>query len=568
MKKLWIYAVIAALAGAVSGCLEDNNNYDYKQINEMKGNWGYFGNFEDNYSVIEGQELTLAPTFKFTIDSINPDVSYEWYVNQKLQADETNSTYTFVSNKSGTYEVTFAVKDNKSGVKFARSTKVKVRAIYQRGWVILSNENGRSVLHFIVPTTHKYQATYDDETFTRDSLVYHDVMRDIAPNLGNNPVGLMNNVGNMDYHNDLGIEVYDELVVKQDQWVELNGNSLEREVYTYQEFGKDVPATFSPAEAAMTYSAKAILDKNGLIYWENKGDVSDFHAGFYTSVGLDNNALFSRLFQAYKFNIYGTDVMLALKKEDNSLVGILDMAHNNKGTTITEESSSESGNIFNIQHDSSDGVSRFTNIDKEVIDAKPAPYDSYGDITVADPYWIALLKDRNSNNYELRSFGLEADRDYVKCIDYYENSIGAISDYRGMTVFGNKRYVVIANGNQLYYYQYGVDEDTDTEHKGQLMPLGEAFQSGIKSLSSIDVVNYLWFQKYPYNGQLGVALEDGSFYIFDVKETRNQYGTCTEVSRTQVYPNEKTSNENKNFGKIVDVLYKIGNGMDYMDFSF
>lgn len=567
MKKLWIYAVIAALAGTVSGCLEDNNNYDYKQINEIKGAMYNFDNFEDTYSVIEGQELILAPTFKFTIDSINPDVSYEWYVDQKLQADETNATYTFVSNKSGTYEVTFAVKDNKSGVKFSKSSRLKVRAIYQRGWVILSNENGRSVLHFIVPTTHKYQATYGGETFTRDSLVYHEVMRDIVPNLGNNPVGLMNNVGYVDYYNELGIEVYDELVVKQDQWVELNGNSLEREVYTYQEFGEDVPATFSPVEAAMTFSAKAVLDKNGLIYWENKGDVTDFHAGFYTSVGLNNNMLFSRLFEAYKINSLQTNVMLGLTKENNSFIGILDLAYKNKGTAITENSSKSSGNIFDIGYESSDGVSRFTNIDKEVIDAKPAPYDPDNDFTIADPYWVALLKDRNSNSYELRSFGLDANNTYVKCIDYYENPIGAISDYRCMTVFGNKRYVVIADGNQLYYYQYGVDEDTDTEHKGQLMPLGEAFQSGIKSLSSIDVVN-LRSQKYPYNGQLGVALEDGSFFIFDVKETRNEDGTCTEVSRNQVYPNEKTSNENMNFGKIVDVLYKIGYGADCMSFDF
>ena len=49
------------------------------------------------------------------------------------------------------------VKDNKSGVRFAMSTFVKVRSIYQRGWCILSDEGGRSVLHFIVPTTFTYE---------------------------------------------------------------------------------------------------------------------------------------------------------------------------------------------------------------------------------------------------------------------------------------------------------------------------------------------------------------------------------------------------------------------------
>ena len=69
----------------------------------------------------------------------------------------------------------------------------------------------------------------------------------------------------------------------------------------------------------MTYTAKALLDKNGLIYWEKKADAADFHAGTYMSIGLNNETRFSRLFQAYKFNYYYTNVMLALTKEDNSL---------------------------------------------------------------------------------------------------------------------------------------------------------------------------------------------------------------------------------------------------------
>jgi hypothetical protein len=62
----------------------------------------------------------------------------------------------------------------------------------------------------------------------------------------------MNNIGYIDYNLQYGISVYDELVVKQDRWVELNGNTLEREVYTDEEFRGDIPAHFSPIEAAMT----------------------------------------------------------------------------------------------------------------------------------------------------------------------------------------------------------------------------------------------------------------------------------------------------------------------------
>lgn len=565
MKKIGLYAIAVAFIGMLSGCLDDDNSYDYKPVNELQGGIGNFGNFAYEYSVISGQELKLEPTFKLSIDSLHPDVNYAWYVNHQLQADETGPTYTFKSEKSGTYEVTFVVQDNKTGIKFAKSTNVKVRSVYQRGWAILSDENGRSVLHFIIPDTYKYQVTYNGTTFTRDSLVYHEVRRDVAPGLGTNPVGLMNNIGNMDYYSEYGIEVYDELVVKQDTWVELNGNTLEREVYTYQEFGdaSQVPADFSPVEAAMTYSAKAVRDKNGLVYWENKGDVTDFHAGFYTSVGLNNNTAFSRLFEAYKFNQYNTNVILALTKEDNSFVGILDMGYANNGTAITEISSYTSGNMFSIAEEETDYLS---NIEKEVVDALPAPYDSGNDITSAEAYWVALLKD-DANRYDLWNFALKGNRNGVKCTDFYENSLGVISDYRDMAVFSNKRYVVIADGNQLYYYQYGWDYQTGVEYKGNLMPLGESLPAAVKSLSSIDIQNNTYQQKYPANGHLGVALENGDFYIFDIKETRDEEtGTCQAVGMTQVFPNETVTDNH--FGKIVDVIYKYGRAMDYMEFAF
>lgn len=67
MRKLGIYAVIVVLVGVVSSCLDDDNNYNYKQINEMQGGALNFENFNLDYSVIEGEELVLAPTFKFTI---------------------------------------------------------------------------------------------------------------------------------------------------------------------------------------------------------------------------------------------------------------------------------------------------------------------------------------------------------------------------------------------------------------------------------------------------------------------------------------------------------------------
>lgn len=37
MKRIGIYVVIVLFAGIVVSCLDDDNNYNYKQINEMQG---------------------------------------------------------------------------------------------------------------------------------------------------------------------------------------------------------------------------------------------------------------------------------------------------------------------------------------------------------------------------------------------------------------------------------------------------------------------------------------------------------------------------------------------------
>lgn len=561
MRKIWILASMALWAFGMSGCLDDDNNYDYKDINTLEKGEQNFGNIKKEYSLLEGEELTLAPTFKFTIDSVHPDVSYEWYVNHELQAGETGPTYTFCSDKCGTYEVTFAVKDNKSGVKFAISVRVKVRSLYQRGWCILSEDNGRSVLHFIIPTTYSYETTFNGEKAMRDSLVYHQVRKDIIPDLGTNPVGLLNNVNIVDYLNEYGMEVYDELVVQQDRWVELNGNTLEREVFTDQEFKGDLPADFAPKEASMNSTTKAILDENGLIYWMNKADIADFHAGFYTAVGLNNNQKFSRLFQSPKWNDNNCVAVLALREADNSFVGIYDGASAYGSTTITENSQSMCGTVYDI----TDDQGKFKNLQKDVVEVLPAAYEGGFDISTANPGWLALLKDQNSSHsYELRYFLLDGDRREITCEEYYEYPNITINDYRDMAVFNNRHYAVIADGNQLYYFQYFYDYYSGMEGSATMMPLGEAFSSPIKALYGFDLHSYM----QSYYGQLGVALEDGSFYIFSIKETLDGDGVCTGVSRTQAFPDAHTPDEDKNFGKVVDVLYKMGNGMDYMSFTF
>lgn len=564
MKKIGIYAVITVFLGLLSACLDDDNNYNYIDVNEVQGGAFSFKNFEDSYSILEGDEMVFTPTFKFSIDSIQPDVRYEWYLDRKLLADETTSTYTFKAEKCGIYQLTFAVIDNKSGIKYGKSTYISVRSLYQRGWTILSEEEGthRSVLHFIIPTSFKYTSTFEGKEFTRDSIFYQKVRRDFAPNLGTNPTGLLNNVGDMDCDGAFGITLFDEMIVKQDRWVELNGNTMEREVYTDEEFYGDIPENFSPVEGSMTYSAKVLRNSDGMIYWQHKSNVVDFHAGAYLSIPLDNSTKFSRLFPAMKFN-RDMNVMLAVREKDNSFVGILDRGHTVTGSPdITQNSIYTSGNVHDISEDV--GENHFRNIKSTIVDAFCITDAS--DITYCNSAWIAFLKDDNQS-CQLRYFALEGKKSRISCTDYCEVPLGVVPDFRDVANFGNRRFVVYADGNQLYYCQYGKFGYYFDTYIGEPMKLGEPLPGKVKKLEGFDLTNNEYNQKYPYPAQLGVALEDGSFYIFGITEKKVK-NICKSVELKQEYPNSHTSEENKKFGNIIDVKYKLGNGFDYRSFAF
>ena len=174
MKKITVYILLLLLLSSICSCLDDKNNYDYTPINELKGT---ISNIEKNYSVGIDEDLVITPTFEFTIDKTDPDVSYEWRLDGELLNVKAPS-YTFNSHKIGLFELTFSVIDNKTGVKYSASTDILVRSPYQRGWVVLSDVDGKSTLSFIkIKTLYGVSETVNiwGEKVVRDSIAYHSV---------------------------------------------------------------------------------------------------------------------------------------------------------------------------------------------------------------------------------------------------------------------------------------------------------------------------------------------------------------------------------------------------------
>ena len=454
-----------------------------------------------------------------------------------------------------------------ASLPYGVSTTIKVMAAYQRGWVLLSKgEDGRAILNFITPSSIKYTTTFEGKEFSRDSIVYKSATLDLNRNLGKNPTGMFLCVGNADYYGDFGIEEFDEVIIKGDQWEELNGNTLEHETYTLEEFGDDLPEGFKPAEGTYTYSLKALRSEDNYIYCNVKTDAADFHIGNFISMPLNNSMKFKRLFSGYKYGV-NFNTLLALS-EDNSLMAIADggtVPSYGSQATISEYSRYKTGNVYDVTCEEDKTVS-FKQMKDNIIELLPASDAS--EYQYSDPWYVALTQDPVSKQYSLMNFMINASYrslSFVHAEEYTKRPFGMIGNYKDMTVFPYKHYVIVADGNKLWYCQYGMIAETDNELLGERI-LIKTFDHDIVSVKAQDVRVNKYNNKYDYPGQLGVALDNGEFFIFSLNEQKDVEGNCEAVNMVQVFPNEFVK-DNK-FGTIVDVLYKGGQAKNYIMYQF
>ena len=574
MKRKSIYLFILAGLIALSGCLDDKNNYDYTDINELEGE---ITGMKDEYSISYSEDLTITPAFKFTIDRENPDVSYEWRLDGNLLQGETGPSCTFSFERGGLYEITFSVIDNKTQVRFSRSCRLKVRSPFTRGWVVLSEGGGRqSVLSFVGgrSVTHKMPVTSPDGAETviidRDSLVYDYVARDVLPGLGEKPTGLFLNAGHVGSYGEL-YDVSDEVGVMQERWAELNGTTLERSVYTDQEFRGSFPeAGFHPQAISMTYSAKAMLNSDGYIYWAANSFANDFHTCTYVNFPLGKGRKFTGVYPSYRLNNYHAAIPACT--EENEIVGIVDDATPKSFEEPKIQESSYSSNIYSVSLGSYD-----KNVDEnyklgdwKIVDMMPATpsSDDFGGLQDVRPGHLALLQ--KGSQYELFYFhwaiGTRRTQSRVYNLERIRFSLDGLSGYTDMAVFNNKQFVLIAEGNSLWYCQYKKDGE-------QTLKKIYTFDSPVKALAANDIraVHVEWGNpavewQPEHNGQVGVALEDGTYYIYEVLEKSEKR---EKVTINQLFPDPKAEQPvNNKFDKIVDVIYKYGSVAEFNTFVY
>lgn len=526
MKKniIWFVAALLLLAG----CLDDDNNYDYRQVNSMNGY--KVTNMEDDYTCFEGESVLLEPKIKFSIDSLNPDASYEWNVNGVVKSKE--PTYLFVAENPGTTVIVFCSIDNKTGVKFPTKVKIEVISKYLQGWVLLSARTGtdESQLSMVLTKKEKRTRMEDGKEVQLDTIIYVGAEKDIFPSLGFGPKKLTENF-TFDVSGLQPGQIGDEiLVVQRDKCLEINGNTMGLMAYPEDDFIGNAPAGFEPKDAAGNYACKYLLDENGYVYFGRNAVATDLHTCRYLPDPAFGGRKVKSITTAHKLD-YGHYFGLALD-ENNTLFGIIN------DVTVRTENGFDNGTMEDVGRVAEiDAVSydksRFTNIPGEVLFNDVAYYNSEG------AQFLSFVKQDGkcySHLYSLYYYRKPPIQvDYSRWNEVDPNMFTTVKD---VVIFHHKNYAVVANGNELWHYYYG-----ETGDRGKRI---KTFNKPIVSISSRD------FDKKDDHADvahIGVALEEGEFYIYELSMPDTD--DVNLVNMEVLY-------SGTGFGKIVDVLYKYG----------
>lgn len=533
MKKNLIYIFILL---SVMACLDDKSNYDYKDLNDFE-NWDRNGvsNVDSDYTLYPGEEILFEPKVRFSIDSLNPDASYAWYLGKEeektLLSEQLN--YTYKAEEIGEFTLLFCATDNKTNVTFTKEISVDVIASWKYGWMVLSRFAGNeSQLSMILSKKQKISVTVDGKDVSRDTVVYVGENMNIVPNLGRGPRRLVENfiLPTVD-----GMLVEDEVMVLQESGpVELDGNKLTPVGYAKNEFFDGIPDHFDPVDAVLTFDGKWLLNSDNYIYMANLSVAIDLHSGFYLKDPSLNGKKVKTLLPYYKDE--GNYLIVGIDENDTYFGIVNDGECGYNSTDYVINPLNSVGACAEFRDDYENDL--FKEVKGKFIFHAWANEANY----YTSPAYFSVL-DQNGeylwHYYEL-DYREENDKFYLTEESSESGQIPAsiMVDYKCMAFFPWHEWLLVASSDQLHFYDYWENRIINLASLPQ-------FNSEIVGLAVKD-----YDSSYgTLNAHLAVALKSGEVYIFEVKYDSE----LEEMELVELYHKD-------GFGEIVDIECKFGQG--------
>ena len=242
-------------------CLSDDGNYNYKQL----GNVDISG-LEDSYRFILQEKVNLKPSVKTDID-LN-SLTYCWRIGADTLSKTKDLDYTFVRIPTSSDPLTFEVYDKTTDVRYAKKIKMSVVSPFYTGWLILADENGKSVLDF--------------QSYEADQLFYHDLYKEVnGEDLKGEPLA----VKQLNYQDGFTGAYADRVVVvnKDGESPDLDGTSLLKYTTFESQFKTDDAPSVSNITAEYYGSDKVVcvVTASGKVYGKTPGGMGTPEDGYF-----------------------------------------------------------------------------------------------------------------------------------------------------------------------------------------------------------------------------------------------------------------------------------------------
>ena len=508
---------ILLLIPFIWSCLDDKGNYNYRELNKIE-----FDNISYNYNIYYGDPLDITPKLKFALDSVNVNLQYEW-----RWLDSTIATtpelhikeFKYYEGQASTFFL--RVTDLSTNMIYSNKFLVSVGGRYQNGWLILGEKNKKSSLSMVRINKTEDKEGNVTKIYSLDTDIYGKVNEG---ELGSGPIKL---------HEHFNSEVFSTkgqvLIAQESGSVELDGKDLKKVIETQKEFnGEKYPANFQFKDAAYTYCAGYLLSTDNKLYHRINENGEAFQTGRF-------------------FTIPKKDIETG--EELNCTHILRTSVGKSKSVLLFEQINKDKGRIIflsdNQYYPRECGIQQTNFVLEPTAEHKP-DFSPFNNIQKELIYWgwkmkdyyntsiVAILKDKISHDYYIYKFAYEM-WNGVTYIPEFEKVFVGNEYITGNSIFKVARncpYIFFSGGidnKELYYCE--MDEFTTRCNKADI-----SFNAPISAIETdLD------------GNVVGIGLANGEFYLLPI-DNLSKNGIIFHVT------------SEKNIGRIIDVLYKIGHG--------
>lgn len=512
MKTFKSFASLLLAVALLTGCYEDQGNYDYKPINTLDVDIP-----SSKYTVVSGSTLDIKPVITFADGSTDEStLRFEWKLSGEVISTDRNLA--FVADRIAiSAPLHLRVCDTRTGITSLATTNVDLTEKHNvYGWMILSDDNGASRLTYLSQqgsTVHEY-------------VVYKDVFQtENGRELGSKPVRLLEHFFYTSKTSSFWI------VQQGGECVDLKGDDLKVDVelstaFLDPAFGQSLKIKQIAELRWLTIA----VDQDGKAYTRKKEGDKSYHSGKFLNYPLAyaGTDLYVNYFIDWRTIKTGGVIMLEGKPGSQRLLA------------VSGYDKASAGKVMPLTVSGAGYPANFT-----------ARADNFGDHQVLFLDYFLIASPTAKNAHALGVILKAPDGKYLYQEYYISDTSG-----QGMSATPNRQLELdIASkidpaGHNVFYFAPYTNNPNFFLSNGRTLyyinraSLGQKQMLEVKTFDSEIVA--IDGESSGYGQMIGVGLANGDFYVLNQKDNN------AVVHQTQTAS-----------GRIVDVRYKIKSVMGW-----